>query len=80
MSKCKSKRGFDTEDLAIGALIQAHIRFENTTVTNVYQCEDCSLWHLTSKNEPHPDLIEAKESGLIKKERNAYNWEQRLRH
>ncbi len=79
MSKCKSKRAFDTEDLAVEALIQTHIRFENTTVTGIYNCMDCGLWHVTSKSEVDVRLQEAIDSGYIKKERNAFNWEQRLR-
>lgn len=80
MSKCKSKRAYYTEEMAIEALVQTHIVFENSTAASVYQCEDCGEWHLTSRGPEHEKLKEAKIDGRIKREREAKYWNNQFRH
>ncbi len=77
MSGC-GKRNYDTENLALEALIEAIIRFPESTVTNVYQCDDCGNWHLTSRGAKHPYLIENLENGYIKRQRQALEWKGKL--
>ena len=80
--KCTSgKRCFDTEKIAQEALIQHHIINDypsNQGPRSVYQCEDCGVWHFTSKCNVSllndPDVIQR-----IKKERVANEWERKLR-
>ncbi len=83
MSGCSSgKRKFETESLAIEALIQNHIVNNyrgNEGPVNVYQCPDCGSWHFTSKGEKHPLLEDEKTLQIIAKERRAFNWEKGLK-
>lgn len=80
--KCISgKRCFDDEGIASEALVQHHILNEysaNQGPRNVYQCEECGNWHFTSKSKnsllDDPDI-----SKRIKKEREASQWERKLR-
>ena len=46
------KNGYESEELALEALIQNHIRNrhrDGSGPINVYQCKECDLWHFTSK-------------------------------
>ncbi len=76
------KRFYDTEQLALDALIQYHIRnaFEkNQGPKNIYQCDNCGGWHFTSKGNYHTYLTDAEGKEYIKKERKAFYWEKKLR-
>jgi hypothetical protein len=74
-----SKRKYDTEVLAINALMDARIKFVGNNATGVYLCDKCGYWHLTSKGELHPNLKSDLESGKIKKEQQAFFWEKKFR-
>ena len=82
MTCVSNKRSFADQQLALEALIQYHIRNEFTHdqgPINVYQCTDCGNWHFTSKGEK-ADILNQKETiEQIKRERRAYQWEQKLR-
>ena len=76
------KKCFDTEDLAVEALIQNHSRFHHGSDSgpiNVYACRDCGDFHFTSKGEPHPMLNEAQTKNTILKAREAAYWESKFR-
>lgn len=73
-----SKRSYDSENLAVTALIEARIRFDNNTSCTVYQCDDCGQWHLTSKGNMHQKLKEALENGNINKQKQAWQWEKKI--
>jgi nuclear transport factor 2 (NTF2) superfamily protein len=77
MSKC-GKRAYNSESLALDALIEAKIRFEQNTSVTVYQCQDCGEWHLTSKGLMHPRLEAALRDGSIAKDRRAFHWQRKL--
>lgn len=82
-SSCRSgKRAFDTVELANEALINNHIVNDykkDEGPLNVYQCEDCGLWHFTSRG-PKSDLLNDDEVvERIKRERLATYWERHLR-
>lgn len=74
-----SKRKYDSEVLALNALMDARIKFAGNKATGVYKCDRCGSWHLTSKGEIHPHLKAEMDSGKIKKEQQAYIWESKLR-
>ena len=73
------KRPYHTEDMATDALIEARIRFVQNKAVGVYQCEDCGMWHLTSQGPMAERLKMQLEDGTIKKEREAFEWQMRLR-
>lgn len=79
--RCASgKRSFDTSTLAEEALIENHIRFNHPTGVgpiNFYICQDCGLYHFTSKGEINAILEER--SDYIRKQQLARNWESKLR-
>ncbi|MDH5476427.1 MAG: hypothetical protein OEX22_12095 [Cyclobacteriaceae bacterium] len=78
--KCATgKRLYYTKDTAQEALIEARIRFEYNTAISVYQCDDCGQWHLTSQGEMDPTLKALLEDGTIKKEKQAFQWNMKLR-
>lgn len=81
--KCVSgKRIFETEALALDALIQNHI-INNYRAdegpTNVYECPDCGQWHFTSKAEKHPLFDDPEIARNIVQEKRAINWERGFR-
>ncbi len=79
-SQCpSSKRGYPTQEIAEGALIEARTRFVHNSAVGVYQCEDCGGWHLTSKGEINPRLKQQLESGNLTRNRDASHWEYKLR-
>jgi hypothetical protein len=45
----------------------------------VYRCDDCGLYHLTSKGQMSEALSEAINSGKIQKQREAKRWEDKLK-
>ena len=76
------KRSFLTEDMALEALFQNHIRNNYHTgqgPINVYLCEECGDWHFTSKGEMHPTLSDSLDNGDLKAERDAFFWEQKFK-
>ncbi len=74
-----NKRSYQTENLAVDALVEARIRFSSNTSVTVYQCVDCGFWHLTSQGTIHPRLSQALKKGDINKQREADYWERKLR-
>lgn len=76
------KRLFESEAIALEALIQNHI--VNTYNVgegprNVYLCNECGSWHFTSKGETHSFLDDEETMAKIKKERIASHWERKLK-
>lgn len=75
---CPSKKKAHTNiDAAEIALIEARIRFEGSTVVNVYECEDCGSWHLTSQGDVNPRLQEMIDSGALDEEIKKYEWREK---
>ena len=80
MNTCPTgKRPYPTEDMAVNALIEARVRFEHNSAVAVYQCDDCNQWHLTSRGNMNTRLKELLEDGTIKKEREGFQWNMKLR-
>lgn len=83
MKSCiTGKRGYPTLELAEEALIGAWIAFEygkGSGPINVYQCDECGDFHLTSKGEMNTRLKSLIDSGEIAKQKLARSWEQRFK-
>jgi hypothetical protein len=83
MIKCVSnKKGYPTKEIAEGALIEAHSQFEYKAGSGpiaVYQCEDCSNYHLTSKGPMNQKLEQLINEGKLKRQREANQWLNKLK-
>ena len=78
--KCSSgKYQYMSQDLAETALIDQHIYkgfLPHEGPQNVYECQNCGYWHLTSKApEQNPRLTEMIDSGEMKRKQEASKWE-----
>lgn len=74
-----SKRKYNSETLAVEALLEARINFDSNSATTVYLCGDCGYWHLTSRGDMHPKLKAALDSGQIARLKLSNYWERKLR-
>ena len=76
------KVSYETELLALKALIQNHIKNfhrQGDGPINIYQCDHCNNWHFTSRGNKHSDLDSPEMTKEIKKEQLGDYWERRLR-
>jgi hypothetical protein len=83
MKKCPTgKVSYSSLSLAEDALIDSWSR-NNFTPTNgpinVYVCDDCGTYHFTSKGTINTRLKTELDSGLINKQRLAFDLEIKLR-
>ncbi|MEN8251919.1 MAG: hypothetical protein ABFS32_23565 [Bacteroidota bacterium] len=77
--QCSSgKNSYYTEDEAQEALIRSQIRFSKSAI-NYYYCIDCGQYHLTSTGPPSIILNDPEIIKRIEKEKQAQDWENRLR-
>jgi len=78
--KCSSgKYQYMSQDLAETALIDQHI-YKGFKIhegpQNVYECNTCGYWHLTSKSLSRNErLQEIYDSGEMKRKQEAQRWE-----
>lgn len=83
MKTCSSgKRIYTSATLAEEALLEAQARghFQpGKGPVNVYLCDTCSNYHLTSRGPMHDKLKEAIEQGSLARMRQAHAWEQKLK-
>lgn len=83
MNRCNSgKRGFQTYENAVEALLAARTRFEcrdGQGPISVYKCDECGAYHLTSKGVINEELRKKLDDGSIARQRRAENWEERLK-
>jgi hypothetical protein len=73
---------YASASLADDALIDLWSRNEYNPASApiaVYQCDDCGLFHFTSKGAMSDALSKAISSGKIKKLREAYRWEEKFK-
>lgn len=79
MSCPTHKYQYLSQDLAETALIDQHIYkgfAPHEGPQNVYECDICGYWHLTSKNaERSARLQEMIDSGELKRKQEASRWE-----
>lgn len=73
------KNRYSTQFLAEAALIEIHIHrnfLPDQGPQNVYQCEYCGDWHLTSKSPARSKrLQEMIDSGKMRRQQQARQWE-----
>ncbi|MGM0458317.1 MAG: hypothetical protein ACQERO_03140 [Bacteroidota bacterium] len=73
------KNQYSTKFLAETSLIDIHIHrnfLPDQGPQNVYQCELCGAWHLTSKSQKrNKRLQEMIDSGEMKRKQQARRWE-----
>ncbi len=82
MSCPTHKYEYYNQDLAETALIDQHIYkgfLPHQGPQNVYECDHCGQWHLTSKShERNPRLQEMIDSGEMKRKQEGSRWERRF--
>lgn len=72
---------FETKSTAIEGLISSHIRHDHRKESgpiNVYECQDCKMWHFTSKGEICPELQDPAIETKINREKQRIKWESDL--
>ncbi len=77
MNCASGKTPFDTQELAIEALIQNHIRSRHRPGAgpqNVYECADCGRFHFTSRPPAHPTLSDPETIRRIIEEQRGLDW------
>lgn len=83
MPPCPSgKKIYSSESLAIDALIEANVQFEfgnRPGPINIYRCDDCAHYHLTSKGTMNEKLARLIKEGTLGKMRRAAQWENKFR-
>lgn len=76
------KVAYQTEAFAVDALLdvwsRTPFRHGEGPIT-VYQCEDCGLYHFTSKGNMHERLNELINSGQLGRMRESARWEEKFR-
>jgi hypothetical protein len=83
MKKCVTqKKCYSTKEIAEDALIEAWISFDYSRGNGpvaVYQCDDCGEFHLTSNGPINNRLAQAIESGFIKRQKEAIQWQNKFK-
>ncbi|HOO10825.1 MAG TPA: hypothetical protein PKW06_12865 [Cyclobacteriaceae bacterium] len=83
MKTCPTrKRCHATYELAEEALIGAHLAYrfgKGRRPVGVYQCDECGLYHLTSRGEVNSRLQKMLDEGEIQKQKEANWWEGKFR-
>ena len=81
MTCITGKTAFNSEELALEALIQNHVRHQHRKGAgpqDVYLCQDCNNWHFTSRPPTNPILLKAETQERIKQEGRAFEWERKF--
>ena len=72
--KCVTgKRAYEKEEDAEEALVQNRITNGDAGARNIYLCNDCLHWHLTSKGVDHPVLARRSREIEIARTAQSYN-------
>ena len=76
------KKAYQTQELAEDALLEAWTRY-NYTPSNgpvaVYHCDDCGLYHFTSKGDMNGKLAKYLAGDEIRRRAQAGYWEDKLK-
>jgi uncharacterized protein YlaI len=73
---------YPTEEIAEEALIEVHTRSEygkQRGPVAIYLCSECRHFHFTSQGEINKKLKEYIESGRMKVQKQAHQWESKLK-
>ena len=68
---------YETVELAEEALINNRVRY-HTGPKDIYLCDDCGFYHLTSQGKERSNLSDEKTRQRITRERDAGFWEDKL--
>lgn len=83
MIKCIShKKTYPSQEIAEDALIEAHTHFDYGTRSgpvNVYQCDDCGHYHLTSQGTMNARLAQLIKEGTLQRQKEAQHWTSKLK-
>ena len=83
MVKCvTNKKVYLREDIAVEALIEAHMHFnygKGSGPLAVYKCEDCGNYHLTSKGSMNEKLASYLKEGKIERAVEAERWAKKFK-
>jgi hypothetical protein len=84
MRTCSShKKVYLTKEIAEDALIEAHTRYDYANgqgPVNVYPCDDCGYFHLTSKGSVNPRLELLQRDGNLNRKKEGEQWERKLKN
>jgi len=79
MSCSTHKYEYLTRELAEDALIDQHIYkgfLPHEGPQNIYECEICNSWHLTSKSTQRNESLQKQmDSGELRRKQDASSWE-----
>lgn len=82
MATCQThKNQYYSQALAEEALIDLHARNnypKGEGPMNVYMCDYCHHWHLTSSGNLNEHLKEQMENGELQKKQTAHQWENKI--
>lgn len=76
------KRSYQTEEIALEALIGAHTHFDFNKGAGpiaIYKCDDCGNYHLTSTGTMNEKLAQHLKEGKIDQQKEADHWERKWR-
>ncbi|MBS1979291.1 MAG: hypothetical protein JST46_18115 [Bacteroidetes bacterium] len=83
MIKCVSNKvGYPSASIAEEALLETHIRYDfgkTTGPVNIYRCEECGQYHLTSSGLMNERLASFIKEGELDKHRKAMQWVNKLK-
>ena len=82
MNCVTGKRSYASKALAEEALLDVHSRFQyrpGSGPRSVYECDDCGNWHFTSRGPDSPVLSDLQNQQQIQRNREANDWERKLR-
>ncbi|MBK5278140.1 MAG: hypothetical protein JJE09_04675 [Bacteroidia bacterium] len=73
---------YPSREIAEDALIEARTQFEykaNQGPIDVYMCEDCGYYHLTSQGKMNDKLATQLKDGKIKLQKEANQWMNKIK-
>ena len=82
MACVTGKTSFESEELALEALVQNYIRHQHRPGAgpqDIYQCPECGDWHFTSRPPTNPFLLKPETINRIKEEGRAFEWERKFK-
>ncbi len=83
MAACiTQKKMFDTKEMAEDVLLKTRSKFDYTTgngPVNVYKCDDCGYFHLTSKGPMNERLSKYIADGKLARDKEANRWMNKIK-
>jgi hypothetical protein len=76
------KKAYTSQQIAEDALLETWSRYNvslGSGPVTVYRCEDCAMYHLTSKGEMNPRLAKHIAEGKIRRQQEINFWENKFK-